>query len=388
MMLGLTTYLTTDIAPVPLLWVLPLAIYLLTFVLVFARRPPIRHALMVRWQAVLLVATALMLFWGGYDILSLLLLLHLISFFVTAMVCHGELSRTRPDAERVTEYFLCISVGGALGGAFNVILAPALFNSILEYPLILVLACALRPLPPVMERPGRATGRITGALLVVSLLLLLGGKAFVFSQGTLHVPPKLLLAPIAVVSCLAALAVFETRKRPATFALGMGLLVASGSLLDSLRRDVLLAERNFYGVRQVRRDHEFHLLGHGTTVHGAQNLNPGHRREMLAYYSMAGPCGDLLRELPRPSVSRRVAVIGLGAGSIVGYGKAGERWTYYEIDPSIERIARDTNYFTFLHDTPANISVVIGDGRLAMANAASASYDLTPLAPTPSRCIC
>src|SRR5262249_44458640 len=149
---ALTTYLTTDIAPVPLLWVLPLALYLLSFILVFLRRPPLAHGSMVRLQAFLIVPLAVLIFWGSSVEVVQALPFHVVTFFVTAMVCHGELARRRPDASHLTEFYLWIALGGALGGVFNVLVAPHIFNSVLEYPVMLVLAAALRPRMPAIGR--------------------------------------------------------------------------------------------------------------------------------------------------------------------------------------------------------------------------------------------
>src|SRR5918999_487405 len=143
--LALTTHTTTDIAAVPLLWVIPLVLYLLSFTLVFGRRTWISHAAMLRWQPVGLIVLAGMGFWGPSASAPWLLPLHLIVFFVTALVCHGELAATKPPPSRLTDFYLCIAVGGLLGGIFNALVAPAVFDSVLEYPLTILLACAVRP---------------------------------------------------------------------------------------------------------------------------------------------------------------------------------------------------------------------------------------------------
>jgi uncharacterized membrane protein len=148
LLLGVTNYITTDIAQVPLLWIIPLAIYLMTFIFVFAPRPALRHNLMVRVQPFFLLPLIIIPFYWGFTILPLTFIpLHLLAFFVTAMVCHGELAKTRPSTTHLTEFYLWLSVGGVLGGLFNALVAPKVFDTLAEYPLVIALACLLRPSP-------------------------------------------------------------------------------------------------------------------------------------------------------------------------------------------------------------------------------------------------
>src|SRR5262249_44971290 len=159
LLLSATTYLTTDLAAIPLLWVVPLALYLLTFILAFSRWPLVSHRLVLNLEPIVLVVLALALLWAAPAPVWLLLPLHLVGLFVVALACHGELARGRPPAQRLTEFYLWLSVGGALGGLFNGLLAPLLFNGVVEYPLVLVLACLLRPAAaskpvPANQKPG------------------------------------------------------------------------------------------------------------------------------------------------------------------------------------------------------------------------------------------
>jgi hypothetical protein len=374
LLLGVTAYLSTDIAAVPLLWVIPLAIYLLTFVLVFARSPLLPQSFMVLAEPFLVIPLALLFFLnlkGAWPLFPL----HLLAFFVMAMVCHGELMRYRPGAAHLTEFYLWMSVGGVLGGLFNALVAPATFKGVVEYPLMIMVASLLRPQPG--ARPGRAGAWLLDLLLPLVLALALGGlcRAVLAGDFSWQMPA------IVALSCLAGAFAYSFRHRPVRFGLGVGAVMAAAVLLPPGASRVLLQERNFFGVLQVRHDAagNYHLLYHGTTLHGAQSLEPSRRREPLTYYHPAGPLGQVFQVLSGNLAPRRMAVVGLGTGSIASYGKAGQTLTFYEIDPAVERLARDPRYFTFLQDCPAQVEVVLGDARLSLKEAPDFSYDLMVL---------
>jgi hypothetical protein len=368
--LALTTHLTTDVAAVPLLWIIPLVLYLLSFTMVFGERPILPHGSLVRWQPLGLILLAVLDFWGASALSPSFLPFHLIVFFVTALVCHGELARTKPTASRLTEFYLCLAVGGVLGGVFNAVIAPAYFDSILEYPLTLLLACAVRPRSPQLLKPG--DHYLDAGLIVTSAAILLASR--------LMSSDHIIVAVVLGASILAAVVCLRMSRDPVKFTFAMGAVLFAGYLARESGPGVLLKERNFFGVHEVREDsrHRTHELLHGTTRHGAQSIEPLKRGEPLTYYHRAGPLGDVFKALPmRPE--KRAAVIGLGAGALAAYGGKGEDWTFYEIDPDIARIAQDSNYFTYLRDTPARVRVIVGDGRLSILKAPRSQYDLIVL---------
>jgi hypothetical protein len=369
--LALTTYVTTDVAAVPLLWIIPLVLYLLSFTMVFGRRSVVSHTALLRWQPVGLIALAVIQFWGNSASGPWLLPLHLIVFFVTALVCHGELAATKPDPARLTDFYLCIAVGGVLGGIFNAVLAPALFDSVLEYPLTILIACAVRPRLSDGASSSSRTGPAFG-LIVVSCAMLVWSR--------LSDTPDLAVPLAVIFSAIAAMACLRMSRNPTRFTLALGLIVIAGVVTARARPGILLTERNFFGVREVREDasKQLRMLMHGTTSHGAQSTVPSRRREPVSYYHRPGPVGDVFRALP-PVPGRRVGIIGLGAGGLAGYAGTGEEWTFYEIDPDIARVARDTNYFTYLRDTPADTKIVLGDGRLSLAKAPDHYYEMLVL---------
>jgi SAM-dependent methyltransferase len=372
MLLGVTTYITTDLTPIPLLWVVPLALYLLSFTLVFAPRTLVPHAWMVWAQPVLLAAAVMMLLEGWLRDPSVALPIHLGALFVTAMVCHGELSRRRPPASRLTEFYLWISVGGVLGGIFNVLLAPVLFTRIYEYPLLLGLACLARPRPEEDDEEGLRRH------MLYALQALAYGVALLFLANT-DDPRLPAIAIVALAAVVITLMTVGLGRQPYWLALCLG-----GLLLAQVRNEVmspnnLTTRRTFFGHYRVYVNGiggGYNVLGHGSTLHGAQSLRPDRTAEPLTYYVRNGPLGDIFATNPVGMRGVRVAVVGLGTGTTAAYAQKGEEWTFYEIDPGIVEIARNRDYFTYLHNAEAPIRVVLGDARLSLAKAPKGAYDL------------
>ena len=367
LLLGVTSYLTTDIAAFPLLWVAPLALYLTTFVLVFARRPVIGHARMVQLQPFLVLPLIAWLYWEFDADVWQVFLIHLAAFFAFTMVCHGQLARSRPAVGRLTEFYLWMSAGGILGGLFNALLAPLLFDSIVEYPLVVALACLLRPRSaPLLSVPRLRRGLpLIGAAALAGVLVFL--EIYATEIGTLGQT----LGLIAVGTLCYGFA-----HRPIWFAAAVSVVLVAGSPFWVEDDDILYQARSYFGVHQVARDENFHVLYNGTTEHGAQNTTPGRRLQTSTYFAPSGPVGQTFDVIPAPAQGRTVAVIGLGAGTIACHGAPGENWTFFEIDPIVEQIARDPRYFTFLRDCPPKTEVVLGDARLSVGRIAGAPYDM------------
>jgi hypothetical protein len=367
LLLGVTSHIVTDVVSAPLLWVIPLALYLLSFVIVFARHPVLKNSWMVRalpYSFILIAIT--------YSVPMPFLLdlpLHLLAFFVAAMVCHGVLARRRPEVGHLTEFYLCMSLGGVLGGLFNAILAPVFFDSIYEYPLALVLACLLVPIgePRLPESRWRDIG-YPAVLLAVLAIPMLGQDVIIRTIGSIGVAAFLAVGGIAA---------FGFRKRPMRFALGMlVLLVAAAS--TNVRGYALVTERSFFGVSKVTSDQDgrFRVLMHGTTVHGVEYSDPARWRETVAYYTPAGPVGQFFAALPGRKELNRVGVIGLGSGALTCFRQPQQPWTYFEIDPVIERLARDTRYFHFLAQCGPDSKVVLGDARQSLKGIRDRQFDL------------
>jgi hypothetical protein len=371
LLVGVTGYITTDIAAAPLLWIVPLALYLLTFVIAFQRRPVIPLAAAMPLQAVLLIPLALVMLFTRRDAPLVVLLLHLAAFFATALVCHGVLVRLRPPAARLTEFYFLVSLGGVLGGAFVALLAPVVFDDVFEYPLCLVLAALLRPGAWPRRDDARAALFDIAWPAVVAIgcaLLLLRGEA----------PSTLTATSVLLLAIFSALALFALRTRPVRFGLALGAVLAAAALAPS-REDVLVQERNFFGVVRVVESGEPPLrrLYHGTTTHGAQDFGGTDPLEPLTYYHRAGPVGQFFEAFGGTRATRRVGLVGLGTGTLACYARADEVWTFYEIDPAIVGIARNPDYFTYLRDCPG--WVVLGDARLTLARAADGALGLIVL---------
>ncbi|MGH2691797.1 MAG: fused MFS/spermidine synthase [Actinomycetota bacterium] len=366
LMLGATHHLTTDIAAAPLLWVLPLSVYLLTFVIAFAR---VAEAV-VRWASALLPFAVL---WLGLEWLDVLtptvwgqVARHLVTLLLAGLVCHGRLAAERPAAERLTEFYLLISIGGVLGGVLNALVAPAIFSTLLEYPLVLAVAVFLRPLRPdrrpLLPRFVTLQGLVLAAVVPVLLLWLVPRFE---GQDTLVLG---LLAATALV-------VYQLVNHPQPLAAGLAVAVVLGAA--TIPTDpALYRSRTFFGVQEVVEDGDAHLLYHGTVVHGAQSLTEP--TKPVTYYDPTGPIGSFMvrRQLGDVEALDRVAVVGLGTGTLAAYGRTGDSYVFYEIDPEIERIALDPDLFTYLSDSPADVSIELGDGRLGVSRAPSDTFDL------------
>jgi hypothetical protein len=368
LMLGLTTFLTTDVAPVPLFWVVPLALYLLSFALTFSRRAVVPHAVMLRLLPIAALVLVVVLVFATQLPPAIQMPLHAATFFVAAMVCHGELARARPTGRRLTEFYLLMSVGGVLGGAFNALVAPAAFKTVVEYPLAIVLACAARPRE---ESSGGAAAR--GLDLAAPLAF--GAAALVLMSALAKRP---LGDPLAVVCLYIAppLVCLSFKRRPLRFALGLAALMAAGSVYVSAHERLAFSGRSYFSVYKVVADADRHLrlLVHGRIVHGAQSTEDARRREPLTYYHRTGPIGQAFAAFEGPFAKPRVGVVGLGAGSLAAYALPGQRWTFYEIDPSIVAVARQQ--FSFVADMRAPAAVVVGDARLSLAQERSRAFDL------------
>jgi hypothetical protein len=398
LMLGLTTYLTTDVAPVPLFWVLPLTLYLASFALVFARRVIIPHTLMVRLLPMLALVLVTVIVFASQLPPPIQAPLHLVTFFVAAMVCHGELARTRPDGAQLTAFYLCMSAGGVLGGLFNALVAPIAFRTVVEYPLAIVLACAARPTPESLlgfsrfaqfsgfsrfggfartsnsknlENRANRENPVMDVLVPVGIALMLAVPS-TFSR-TIGNP-----VPVLIVYAALTLFCYSLKNRPLRFALSLGALMIGSSVYVGAHQPVEYQGRSYFSVYKVATDPLQHLrvLVHGRIIHGAQSLDPSRRGEPLTYYHRTGPIGHAFATFTGRFAKPRVGIVGLGAGSLAAYAEAGQRWTFYEIDPSIAALARNPRYFTYLHDARTEVRIVLGDARLSLARESAGSLDL------------
>jgi hypothetical protein len=314
---------------------------------------------------VLLLPLAVMFWWEKAQHGPLMILLHLSVFFLVALACHGRLAAARPEPARLTEFYLWIAVGGALGGSCNALVAPTLFPALVEYPAVLALACCLLP-GPVKPRADVAWGGAFAALAVVLFLGLIVWQVVVPPDG--HDRRLWVLGPPALLALWMS-------ERPLRLGLGAAGILAVGASFNDRGTEVIHRDRSVFGAHHVERlSSDITCLVHGNILHGAQRHSPEHRREPLTYFHRAGPCGDVFAAIKGRIPNGRVAVTGLGVGLLAAYAEAGEHWTFYEIDAAIERTAR--SHFTFLADAPARVDVKLGDGRLLLEQERDAEFGL------------
>ena len=375
LLFGVTNYVTTEIAPTPLLWTIPLALYLVTFVLAFAGRnllpAPIAN---VTFSALALLLT-LVLAANATEPTTAIVLLHLCFFFVAATICHNKLAADRPSPARLADFYLCVAAGGMLGGLFNTLIAPVAFNTIVEYPLVIVLACLITG---DNSRQGPLVDRLFDVLWPVAIGVLTVALAFIVKGSDLSPAVRAAImfgAPLVIVN-------HRFRTRPVRFALALGAVMLGGVVYSEIQNRTLHAERNFFGTLSVRYDpaSSTRILYHGNTIHGRQFVAPAYQREPLSYFHREGPVGQIFEAFNSTATSPNVAVVGLGTGAMSCYSFAGQHWTFYEINPAVIRLAQTPEYFTYLQKCAvASTEIVPGDARLQLQNAPDQHYGLIVL---------
>lgn len=379
LLLSTTTHLTTDIMAMPLLWVIPLALYLVTFILAFSDGA---HRI-IGWAQK--AAPVLLLVLGGYTFLSngsvamLMALTNLVLFFVLALALHGQLSRERPAASALTQFYLWVSVGGVVGGLFCALAAPLLFDWTYEHPLLLLAAALLLPGRELVPTLGRlwqrpATRLVLGVAAPVAVLLLswFAGTQWTGAQENPLTSFALIL--------IAVTGVFSIGHRFAFTAAFAALLLTLGGWQALKISGIEGARyRSFFGVYTIegRGDLNVRQLMHGTTLHGVQSLSDEFATRPMSYYSPQSGVGAAMRALPTLSGRfAKVGFVGLGVGTLACYAQPGQGWTAFEIDPVVVDIARHPKLFTYLDRCAPDLKVVLGDARLTLAGQPEQSFDL------------
>lgn len=386
-MLAVTSYFTTVIRPMPLLWIIPLTLYLLSFVVVFARRPLVPRRVLSRLFPFYALPLLGMILLGGGGPFWFLAVLHFGAFFLAALLCHGELAFDRPQGRHLTEFYWWLGVGGATGGLMAAVIGPIFFNDYYEYPLAIAAAALLRPaLAPAGDRRARILDFALPAALAAVLILAVAGLsasgvlARLNTVGVTAVATGADLVRVLIVFAIPALVAAAFTRRPARFGSALIAMFVLG-LLPIGSTVATYQQRDFYGVHKVVVDPASgdHALIDGGTIHGLEVMKGSLHDSPLAYYTQSGPVGDFFSSEDAADAAWNIGVIGLGAGEIACYARPQQSWTFYEIDPVVVRIARDNSLFTFLHDCSPQAGVVLGDGRLTIARAPDHSYDLIVL---------
>lgn len=387
LMLGVTTYFSTDVATVPLFWTLPLAVYLLSYIVAFAAiGDRARRALVKVLPFAIIGLVWLMLSSNVHGVISSLFF-HLSAFFLVATVFHGEIARTRPGIEHLTEFYFFLSLGGVLGGMFNGLVAPQVFKTAAEYPIGLSLACIL--LPTFFLKPSRPKRPRVAIALDLALPAAIAALATWFLtswpllyKGLWTISEYIGTTPVKLhttlnfflPASLAAILVFS--RRPLRFGLAIGAFAMSAMLYGRPGQSIVVQKRSFFGILKVADDYtgRYRTLINGTTLHGKQSLDPLFSREPLTYYHRRGPVGDVFEQFKKRGTSNHYAVIGLGTGTLASYGETGQKVTIYEIDSEVKRIA--TENFRYLAEAKAEWNVVLGDARLKLMEAPPSAYGL------------
>lgn len=373
---SVTAHLSTDIAPMPLLWVVPLALYLLTYIVTFTRWTGRARHLAARFAPMAICFTTVALLTQATEPMVLVATIHLVGLTAIGFLCHGELAADQPDPKHLTDFYLCLALGGVIGGSFNAILAPLIFARLgpVEYPLALVLAALVRPKK---TGPVFKVSDVFAPLIVLLLTLTLGvlvprllAKPAVDDEAGLLLDRVLRGGLMFGVPTAVA---FALVWRPLRFALCLAAVITVGMLMRAQSSHTLEVKRNFFGTLTVSRsnDGKFTILTHGTTQHGQQRTLHGEHPNPAMYYHRKGPLG---RVFMKPA--QRVGIVGLGCGAMAAYAEPGQTWTYFEIDPGVVNLASNDCYFTFLKTCRVTPEIVIGDARRKLSGFPDASFDL------------
>lgn len=412
LLLAVTNKMCQDVAVIPFLWVLPLALYLLTFIISFDSPRWYSRFYYTLALAAAMVGICIALFQGADMPIVRQIVIYSVTLFVGCMICHGELYHLKPHPRHLTSFYLMIAAGGAVGGLFVALVAPNVFRNFYEMHLGLALIVLLLLLISIRGRHASSMGRWR-----ILFFLLLAAAIFGAEQGSallvswLHNVDSLQLDPwlgydqwyrlerlhslLWLVPLLGVFAVWILRRRRRTHesaainwhrmtcgALGVGLVtlvLALALQIHDASRGAVLSARNFYGVLSVfeyekdRPDSRYYLLQHGRITHGLQFASPHRAREITSYFGRNSGLGLALRNFPRQQ-NQRIGLLGLGVGTVTAYGKPGDYIRIYEINPQVKQIAESP--FSYLHYSEAKIDVVMGDGRLSMENEPPQNFDI------------
>jgi len=375
LLISVTAHITTDIGSAPFLWVIPLALYLATFVIVFARRQVLPHAWVVAIEPVFIVGLVGVMVFDIRNYTLWLLAFNVVAVFVITLVCHGELSRRRPSAQHLTAFYMWMSAGGVIGGIFAGLIAPNIFTWVAEYPILIVLAILCRP---GFSLPTDTRTRLLwlAAAAVVAVAAYPGiAERYVTDEKVFNWTIGAMLVIAGLVS-----------REPLPFAAVIAVAFIIGNLYKP-DNDVRETMRSFFGVHKITEtaDGQYRVFLHGTTIHGAERLRDDKGEPItgrplpITYYHPNSPMGVTVKAVrARVGGPIKVAVVGLGTGTFACLSEPGDSFTFYEIDASVEKMARDPNHFSYISECNPNVPVVLGDARLTLAEAKD-KYDLIVL---------
>ncbi|KTD57862.1 spermidine synthase [Legionella shakespearei] len=360
LMLGVTLYISTDIAATPLFWVVPLALYLLSFVLTFTSRPFKVTEWLKRNCLFLLVFTLLGFVLGINQVKAWqVILFNLLSFFALALLCHSQLFQSRPKPQLLTLFYFCLALGGVLAGVFNGILAPRWFNQVYEYPLALLLSLLVLPLPNTFK----------GWWVPVLVLILL---SLHYVLPDIQWPLALSPFQIMAIAALAVVVLYHKSKGSLISSLLILFVFIYSPVLQE--KSILLQERNFYGVKQVLYKGGTHVFISQSTVHGLQVIDE--KKPLNGFRAYYGAIKSVVEAMQGESSSLTVSILGLGTGTMVCQFRETDHLNVIEIDQQVIDLAENPQLFTYLRDCPVPTQLIKDDGRLALNKLPDASQQL------------
>lgn len=385
-MLAVTTHIATDIASGPLLWIFPLSIYLISFILVFAKNPVWRE---IRWERRLLhgiILSIVVYHFHVFEPFWLIIPLHFLALFLVCMYFHGQLARMRPGTEHLNSYFVWMSVGGIAGGIFNGLIAPLAFATQAEY-VITILISGLTISLFSRNDPQHVFGKAEKSLLTIAYVIMIITLHERFPNTENHFFP-LGTAQLLAFTIISLSLLFRFRV------IKLALLIVvylAGQLFGSAGSLNLLTTRSFFGILKINRivsqnaekfgrAHPpvdvFYQLSHGTTIHGIERKVDIRPVFPLAYYSRESPIGAIFRAGRINRASQKIGIIGLGCGTLAWYGRPWQHFDFYEIDPEVIKIAENPAYFSYLKDCRASWKNIVGDARINLQTVPDKTYDL------------
>ncbi len=370
LMLGVTSHMANNIASAPFLWIVPLALYLLTFVIVFAKKPIVTSRALVKFFPWIIIVALI----AGYALKPFVLVsiaLSLMCYFIIALFCHGRLVEARPAATNLTEFYIWMSFGGVLGGGFNALLAPIVFSNVYEYAIVLVAAQFAVPKKVKSSFNEGYTRELT--LVKYAFLAIIVYKISEWLNVDFRIG-----AIIGGGIFLFGLSHFRGQKM--TFFLDFGILASVVMIVPMFYQKPILTARSFFGVlhvKEVQSDFGLvHKFVHGDTVHNYQFRDLALRKVPLAYYAPGNTFDMAIQAARLHSPQMTISMVGLGAGAMACYEKPGDVWTYYEIDPAVVDMATNPDYFSFISDCSFEADIRIGDARKTLEALPAHSQDM------------
>lgn len=389
LMLAVTNHISMNIGSVPFLWVAPLAVYLLTFIMSFARR------IRVPTTIVSTISTGVLLLLFPIAAVAVpvhataiwtMMSCHLAILFFGSLLCHSSLADRRPSTKYLTEFYFMLALGGVLGGIFAAIIAPAVFSTTVEYPLLVAAVAFFRqPRSPKTGGGWLRYAAVVGFGLLVGLALygiiewaFIDVSQFSIAWDELKENDNLAVLATEIVLILTVLLL---RKNVRTFGLAFSIFVGIYAIVlpkqfESASR--IFVARDFFGVKKVlySLDENMRKLVHGDTMHGVESLDVTLAGEPLSYYHKTGPIGDVMQMISNHA-HQHVGVVGLGTGTIAAYGGPARHITFFDVDPQVVDIAHD--FFTYIRRCADDCNVIVGDGRLSIQAQPDSEFDLIVL---------